>query len=94
VPPAWRLWPRLLGPARLAGATAGVGMVVYLVWVEVWELRAICLWCTVVHVLAFVLFVAVVAGSMSDPDDPEGPDQRPGQLRVPATLPGTSAELR
>jgi uncharacterized membrane protein len=74
IPPAWRVAPRMLGPARLLGAAGGVAMVVYLVWVEVWDLRAICLWCTVVHVLAFVLFVAVVAGWMHVPDDPEGPD--------------------
>lgn len=74
IPPAWRVAPRLLGPARLLGATGGVGMVVYLVWVEVWDLRAICLWCTVVHVLAFVMFVAVVAGWMHVPDDTERPD--------------------
>ena len=50
-------WP---GPARLAGSTGGVVMVVYLVWVELFRIGAICLWCTVVHALTLVLFGLVV----------------------------------
>ena len=34
--------------------------VLWLVYAELFVIRAICLWCTVVHVLAFVLFVIVV----------------------------------
>jgi len=47
----------------------------------VWELRAICLWCTVVHVLAFILFVAVLSTALAVPDDPGGsrePDEAHG----------------
>ncbi len=50
-------WVRLL---RLAGALAGVAMVVYLVFVELFEIDAICLWCTAVHVLTVVMFGAVL----------------------------------
>lgn len=53
---------------RLAGAAGGVLMVFYLVYVELFRVDAICLWCTGVHVLTLILFGAVlwrdgVAGS-------------------------------
>lgn len=47
---------------RLAGASVGLVMVFYLVWAELFRIRAICLWCTVVHVLAFALFVVLLFG--------------------------------
>jgi uncharacterized membrane protein len=76
VPPAWTMWSRVLNPLRIGGAVAGAGMVVYLVWVEVWALRAICLWCTAAHVAAFVLFVAVLAGSFAGSVPPVDEEQR------------------
>lgn len=45
---------------RLAGASAGVLMVLFLVYVELFEVDAICLWCTAVHVLTVVMFAAVL----------------------------------
>jgi uncharacterized membrane protein len=59
-PWAWRSPRREFTWARLAGVVAGVVMVVYLVYAELFEIDAICLWCTVVHVITFALFVAVV----------------------------------
>ncbi|HET6876070.1 MAG TPA: vitamin K epoxide reductase family protein [Jatrophihabitans sp.] len=47
---------------RLVGAAAGVGMVFYLVYVELFQVDAICLWCTAVHVLTVVMFAAVLWG--------------------------------
>ena len=41
LPPAWR--HRILDPVRLAAATAGMAMVVYLVWAELFRIDAICL---------------------------------------------------
>lgn len=62
-PWVWRAsWPPF-GWARLAGAAGGMAMVIYLVYVELHVLRAICLYCTVVHVLTFLLFVAIVLGT-------------------------------
>lgn len=49
-----------LGSMRLAGAVAGMAMVIYLVWAELFALDAICLWRTGVHILTFLLFVAVL----------------------------------
>lgn len=68
-PPGWRSTATWLRATRLGGAVAGVGMVLYLVFVEAWQLRAICLWCTAVHLLTFALFVAVVAGELLRAED-------------------------
>jgi uncharacterized membrane protein len=50
----------MLRLARLVGAAAGVLMVIYLVYIELFEVNAICLWCTGVHVLTVILFAAVL----------------------------------
>ena len=57
-PAAWH--HKALNPVRLAGVVAGVGMVVYLIWVELFRVDAICLWCTAVHVCTVVLFTTVL----------------------------------
>jgi uncharacterized membrane protein len=64
MPWGWRSpspWPARL---RTAGAVAGIGMVWYLVYVEALVVRAICIWCTAVHVVTFILFVAVAAAAL------------------------------
>ena len=55
---------------RLAGAVAGMAFVLWLVYAELFVVRAICLWCTVVHVLAFALFVIVVLYGAETAEDP------------------------
>lgn len=60
LPMAWRSGNRNVRRLRLAGATAGMITVLYLVWVELFKVDAICLWCTAVHGLTFVLFALVV----------------------------------
>lgn len=57
-PPAWRL--RLLVPVRVAGAVVGVLSALYLVWVELFRVDAICLWCTAVHLCTLLLLAAVL----------------------------------
>ena len=70
-PVAWRSSNPWVGRARLAGAVAGAAMVVYLVWAELFRIDAICLWCTVVHVLAVALFaVLVLEAALRSPDAP------------------------
>lgn len=66
-PAAWRvarpgpqLWLRWLRPLAALG---GVGFVAWLVYAELFVIDAICLWCTVVHVLALVLFGVVALGT-------------------------------
>lgn len=59
-PWAWRSDAPWIRIARLAGVVSGMAFVLWLVYAELFVIRAICLWCTVVHVLAFALFVIVV----------------------------------
>lgn len=55
--------------ARIGLVSVGMLSVFYLLWAEFVELHAICLWCTAVHVIMFVLFVTVlVAEAMKLPD--------------------------
>ena len=59
-PAAWRaesLWPHR---ARLALSVLGVLFVLWLVYAEFVIIGAICLWCSVIHVLAFAEFVLVM----------------------------------
>ena len=71
-PSAWRSRAAWLDSARLAWLTIGVGMVLYLVWAELFRIHAICLWCTVVHVVTFLLWIAVLFGQiLSGPPSPE-----------------------
>lgn len=60
-------WDRL----RLAAVSIGLAMVLYLVWAELFKIHAICLWCTVVHVLTFLLFIALVFGQIMIEPAPE-----------------------
>ena len=60
LPPLWRTtspWPSRL---RLAGVVGGVVFVCYLIWAELFQIDAICLWCTVVHALTLILFGLIV----------------------------------
>jgi uncharacterized membrane protein len=57
-PSAWRL--RSLVPVRVAGALVGVLSALYLVWVELFRVDAICLWCTAVHVCTLALLATVL----------------------------------
>ena len=60
VPRAWRSSARWVTRARALLAVAGIGFVLWLVYAELYRIGAICLWCTVVHVITFVLFVLIV----------------------------------
>jgi uncharacterized membrane protein len=57
-PAAWRR--RVLDPVRVLGAAAGVVMALYLVWVELFRVDALCLWCTGAHLCAVALLVSVL----------------------------------
>jgi uncharacterized membrane protein len=62
-PWAWRLKFPALTWIRIASVVVGIGFVLYLVYTELFTLDAICLWCTSVHVLTFLLFVLIVGGA-------------------------------
>jgi uncharacterized membrane protein len=59
-PWAWS-WPlRPVWWLRLASVIVGIAFVLYLIYTELFTLNAICLWCTSVHVITFLLFALVV----------------------------------
>jgi uncharacterized membrane protein len=64
LPAAWRSDSSLLRRARVGAAVAGILMVLYLVYTELFTLDALCLWCTAVHVVTFLLFVVTLVGTM------------------------------
>jgi len=41
----------------------GIVFVLYLVYTELFTLDAICLWCTIVHVITFLLFALIVTSA-------------------------------
>lgn len=63
VPWAWRARAVWVGRARLVLSGAGAAMVLYLIYVELFRIGAICLWCTAMHVTALALFGVVLAGA-------------------------------
>ena len=59
-PWGWRApWPAVHW-ARLGAVVVGIVLVLYLIWAELFRINAICLYCTGVHVLTFVLFALIV----------------------------------
>lgn len=69
LPRAWRSSRTGLASLRAAGAVAGMGMVCYLVYVEAVVVHALCLYCTAVHVVTFLLFLAILTAVLLPPRD-------------------------
>lgn len=70
-PWAWRSKRREIALARLASVVVGVGFIIYLIYVELFQVGFICLECTSVHVITFLLFafVAVAAAVWGLPSE-------------------------
>lgn len=63
LPAVWRRdepWVRI---GRLAVSAGGVVFVLYLIYAELFRIDAICLWCSVVHVITGLLFGLVCLGT-------------------------------
>jgi uncharacterized membrane protein len=71
LPHAWRARTGWLRAARLALSVLGVCFVARLVYAELFEIDAICLWCTVVHVLAVALFAITALATAATATIPE-----------------------
>jgi uncharacterized membrane protein len=71
-PAAWRSGAGWIRAARLVLVSTGVLFVLWLVYAELFVIRAICLWCTAMHVLAFALFVLIAVFGW--PDTTEVPE--------------------
>jgi uncharacterized membrane protein len=60
LPVAWRSSSPLWHASRLTAAIIGIAFTLWLVHAELFIIGAICLWCTIAHLLAFGLFVVAV----------------------------------
>lgn len=70
LPPVWRRTTAALDALRIVAAGIGLLMALYLIWAELLKIHAICLWCTGVHVITFVLFFTLLVGQiLRTPDD-------------------------
>ena len=83
LPALWRSAHRWVHLARLVLSITGVGMIIYLISAELFVIKAICLWCSSVHLVTFALFVVIATASpivlapgygVSDPDPDPAPD--------------------
>ncbi len=61
MPWAWRAGSGPARPVRVVASGLGAAIVLYLVYVELFRIGAICLWCTAVHVITVCLFGVVLA---------------------------------
>jgi uncharacterized membrane protein len=53
--------PRRRAAVQLAWAVGGIAVVFYLIYVELFLVGAICLWCAIVHLFVILLLLASVA---------------------------------
>jgi uncharacterized membrane protein len=54
------LWTRRASRLQLAWSALGLVTVLFLVYVEIVQLGAICIWCTAAHILVLVIFLIAV----------------------------------
>ena len=73
-PPAWRAASPLPHRIRLLASLLGVGFVAYLVYAELFDINAICLWCTTVHILTVLLFALTALGTATATTAPPVPE--------------------
>ena len=62
LPAAWRSNSQAVRVGRLAWMLGGALMMIHLIYAELFQIDAICLWCTAVHVILVALFIVVVVG--------------------------------
>jgi uncharacterized membrane protein len=64
-PWAWRATRREVHLVRIGALVVGMGFVLYLLYAELFLIGSICLYCTSVHALTFVLFVLTMFAAAS-----------------------------
>jgi uncharacterized membrane protein len=62
-PWAWQARRREVHLLRVASMVVGIGMVIYLIYAEFIIIGSICLYCTSVHIITFLLFVLTAFGA-------------------------------
>lgn len=68
-PPAWRRTHPAVRWGRLGLLVAGFGMVLYLVYAELFQINAICIYCSSVHFVTFLLLGLVAVATLWVPLD-------------------------
>jgi uncharacterized membrane protein len=76
-PWAWQSTRREIHLARIASLVVGIGFVIYLIYAELFIIDGICLYCTSVHVITFVLFVLTAIAAAVWGLKPGAPWKRP-----------------
>jgi uncharacterized membrane protein len=71
LPWVWRRPEPIVRYARFAAGLGGLGMILWLVYAELFIIDAICLYCTVVHGLTLLLFLLIAAATVSGTIRPE-----------------------
>ena len=66
-PWAWRAGRREIHLLRMASVVVGIGFVLYLIYAEVIQIGNLCLDCTTVHIITFLLFVVLVYAATMRP---------------------------
>lgn len=65
LPGAWRCTWAPVRIGRLGATAAGVGLVFWLLYAELFRIDAVCLYCTAVHVVTVLLFITTALGTVS-----------------------------
>ena len=78
LPVAWRSAHPFVRFGRALYCASGIVFVFYLVYAEAVLIKAICLWCTAVHVITLLLFVVTgFATALAQPHDAADGDEDP-----------------
>lgn len=63
LPALWRSTDRRIHLARLILSILGIGMILYLFIEELFILKALCVWCSIIHLVGFLLLLIIVSTS-------------------------------
>lgn len=62
LPHFWKSKNKNIHKIRLLFSVIGIFTIFYLVYIELYKLKAICLYCTAAHILTFLIFVITIIG--------------------------------
>ncbi len=63
LPMVWHSTDRRIHLARLVLSILGIGMVLYLFAEELFVIKSLCVWCSIIHFVGFLLFAIIVSTS-------------------------------
>ncbi len=63
LPALWRSNDRRIHLTRLILSAIGVAMIIYLFIEELFIIQALCIWCSVIHFVGFLLFVVIATST-------------------------------